>query len=451
VLSAAAQVAWTVIQVIFSTAWSVITSAFQIGWAVLTGIVQVAWAVIQAVIKTAWDIIVGIFTVAINLLTGHWSAAWTAIEATARQIWNNISALFSSVLNTMVSTLTTILSTIVGFFAGLGARILGALGDVGSILLNAGKGIVTGLFDGIKAVWNDVVGWFAGLPSKILSALGIASPPQWAIDAGKHIMNGILGSLTHGAADVKNFFVGLATSVTGPLKSIWGSIASAGKSLWDAVFGGGTTGGGTVQALMQSMAAARGWTGAQWTALNAVELAEAGYNMQAVNPSSGAYGLAQGITGPSWYAQYGGDAGTAAGQITAMLNYIAGRYGNPAAAWAHEQAFNWYSAGTRSARRGWAVVGERGPEPVWFHGGETVLPSSFMSRYATGAYDPALLGGGEQLDTLAGLLKLLVARTDKLIDTTASVPAGVGKSVGGALGGAAHDANFRARYSGSGW
>lgn len=103
--------------------------------------------------------------------------------------------------------------------------------------------------------------------------------------------------------------------------------------------------GATIQALMQSMAASIGWTGAQWAALNAVEMREAGYNMLAVNPSSGAFGLAQFINGPGEYYQYGGDPNNAAGQITAMFNYIRQRYGNPGAAWAHEVAYGWYDNG----------------------------------------------------------------------------------------------------------
>jgi hypothetical protein len=67
--------------------------------------------------------------------------------------------------------------------------------------------------------------------------------------------------------------------------------------------------------------------------------------MTARNPSSGAYGLAQFINGPSEYFQYGGNPNTAVGQLTAMMNYIRQRYGDPNAAWAHEIAHNWYSKG----------------------------------------------------------------------------------------------------------
>ena len=150
-------------------------------------------------------------------------------------------------------------------------------------------------------------------------------------------------------------------------------------------FGGGGTGGAlagsALQELAYSMLQQRGW-GVQWPAFNSLEVREAGWNMTATNPSSGAYGLAQFINGPSEYAQYGGNSTTAAGQLTAMLNYISQRYGDPNGAWAHEIADNWYAAGTPSAAPGWAVVGERGPELVRMRGGEQVIPAG--GGYADG-------------------------------------------------------------------
>lgn len=60
------------------------------------------------------------------------------------------------------------------------------------------------------------------------------------------------------------------------------------------------------------------------------------------NSSSGAYGIAQGITGPSWYHAHGGDPNTVVGQLTAMANYIRQRYGTPSAAWSFHKKNNWY-------------------------------------------------------------------------------------------------------------
>lgn len=76
-----------------------------------------------------------------------------------------------------------------------------------------------------------------------------------------------------------------------------------------------------------------------------VEMREAGFSLTATNPSSGAYGMAQFIQGAGEYYTYGGNPYTYLGQATAMANYILQRYGTPAGAWAHEQAFNWYDNG----------------------------------------------------------------------------------------------------------
>lgn len=99
---------------------------------------------------------------------------------------------------------------------------------------------------------------------------------------------------------------------------------------------------GSNEAVLKQVAAAFGWTGAQWTALYNVEEREAGFSLTATNASTGAYGMAQFIGGPSEYATYGGNSTTALGQATGMCNYIRQRYGTPEAAWAHEQSAGWY-------------------------------------------------------------------------------------------------------------
>lgn len=123
----------------------------------------------------------------------------------------------------------------------------------------------------------------------------------------------------------------------------------------------GAIGSSSPQQALQNAAAAYGWgSGAQWQALQNVEMAEAGFNPSATNPSSGAYGLAQALghgqgsaTQGSVTNQYGGyglsdaeaqaaNSGDANAQAIWMCAYIAATYGNPVNAWAHEQSNGWY-------------------------------------------------------------------------------------------------------------
>jgi hypothetical protein len=108
----------------------------------------------------------------------------------------------------------------------------------------------------------------------------------------------------------------------------------------------GATSTGANVALGQRMAAARGWTGSQWSCLDWLWTRESGWSNTADNTHSGAYGIAQALGhGPT--NQY--PAGPAnppqsdpATQIDWGLGYIAATYGSPCAAWQHETADSWY-------------------------------------------------------------------------------------------------------------
>jgi uncharacterized protein YabE (DUF348 family) len=83
--------------------------------------------------------------------------------------------------------------------------------------------------------------------------------------------------------------------------------------------------------LGRQMAAERGWTGSQWTALFNLWDHESGWNPSAKNFWSGACGIPQ-----AYPCSKITDRSTV-GQIRWGLDYIAGKYGTPSAAWAYWQ------------------------------------------------------------------------------------------------------------------
>ena len=141
------------------------------------------------------------------------------------------------------------------------------------------------------------------------------------------------------------------------------------------------------QAYARSIMGRYGWGPDQWPPWLYLGNQESGWNAYAVNASSGAYGIGQSLGHGHPY-----NLGDYVNQIIWMANYIRGRYGNPASAWAHERAYNWYANGTNNASPGWAMVGERGPEAVWFNGGEKVSPiSAGKIRGSDGASAPIIV------------------------------------------------------------
>ena len=101
--------------------------------------------------------------------------------------------------------------------------------------------------------------------------------------------------------------------------------------------------GGSNVATGQRLAAAYGWgSGAEWTCLDELWTRESGWRMVWNTAGSGAYGIPQALPA-SKMASAGADYMTnPATQIRWGLSYIAGRYGTPCGAWAHETSSNWY-------------------------------------------------------------------------------------------------------------
>tara|TARA_Y100000310_G_scaffold271526_1_gene286042 strand:+ start:78 stop:728 length:651 start_codon:yes stop_codon:yes gene_type:complete len=96
------------------------------------------------------------------------------------------------------------------------------------------------------------------------------------------------------------------------------------------------------KAMAKDMAAAKGWTGSQWTCLHDLWVKESNFRTEAYNSSSGATGIPQSLPG-SKMASHGADWRTnPRTQIAWGLDYIGGRYGTPCAAWQHSVAVNWY-------------------------------------------------------------------------------------------------------------
>lgn len=150
--------------------------------------------------------------------------------------------------------------------------------------------------------------------------------PPLALIFGEVLLGGIL--IDHGVKDVKAALPGGSDDNTSDASS---------------TAPGGAQPPAAIQAEVEKLSSEHGWGEADvqdW--LNVIGAEDSTGNLTIQNPSSGAYGIAQFIDGPSEYAQYGGNADSLSGELTAMANYIQQRYETPVAAWAHEQEYHWY-------------------------------------------------------------------------------------------------------------
>lgn len=92
----------------------------------------------------------------------------------------------------------------------------------------------------------------------------------------------------------------------------------------------------------EQLASQVGWTGSEWDALKELWTRESGWNENAVNSDSGAYGIPQ--INPNSHG-YPVPTDSAAEQIAWGIDYIQDSYTNPSTALAHHDANNWYAEG----------------------------------------------------------------------------------------------------------
>jgi len=261
---------------------------------------------------------------------------------------HDIAHIWDMIWNNTVGRVQRGIADVTGWFKKLPGMALGALFGLGHSLYSFAHSALNELWSGFKSIAGSIINWIKGFGSSIINGLkslfGIHSPSSVFHSIGENLMHGLLNGLKAGHGKVGSFLSNVAGSLMGGVTGAFSASAAV------------------AQRYAASLLSMYGWSQAQMGALIPLWNQESGWNAYAVNPSSGAYGIPQSLGHGHPYA-----LGDYKNQIIWGLNYIRSVYGSPAAAWAHEQAYNWYGSGLAGgifSRPTLIGVGERGPERV---------------------------------------------------------------------------------------
>lgn len=249
----------SVIELVVKTAWDVIAAVFKIVWAAITAVVKIGWDVIVGIFSIALDVITGhwskawtdlqtMFVQVWNAIKAFWGTtlsamtalvvqvlnnirqffisawndiwtatrqvwnnikgfleqAWNAILALGHQVWNNLIAFLNQAWHDIYTGVVSAWGSVVTFFEGVPAKIIGALGDLLTMLYNAGVQIVQGLINGLgsmaDAAAHEVEHIGDNIKSAFMSVVHLGSPSKDFYRYGAWITQGLADGISQTAA-----------------------------------------------------------------------------------------------------------------------------------------------------------------------------------------------------------------------------------------------------------
>lgn len=231
------------------TAWQWIKDAVAavVDWftGTLLPVLQSVWDGIAAGLSALWDIVSFI----IALWLAIWITIFEAIKAVIETVWGFIGPFIMGALEAVIGFVKTwvgkllaiwdgikaVVSTVVGWMTGLWNTITDWLGrivgkvkewvgdflrpftDLAGDIVQKGKDLITGFWDGIKSMGTWLVtklrDWIADkIPGPIASVLGIASPSKVMAEYGMQVAAGLQVGMQAGSRKVENAAAGLAAA-----------------------------------------------------------------------------------------------------------------------------------------------------------------------------------------------------------------------------------------------
>lgn len=262
-------------------AWNAIKAAGIAVWNGLVGFIKKFGAAILA-------IALGPVALAGVLIIKNWdkvkaflAAVWNGIKTAAENVWNGLLSFFKKwgpwVMAALLGPMGILAKLIIGnwdkikagavtaftavvtWVKGVPGKIKAGLGNLSNLLSEAGRKIIQGLWDGMKAIWEKAKKWVTGIAHWIAQNKGPLDKDAKLLEpAGQAIMGGLLRGMQGRFGAVQSFIgdvngalggIGATPTIGGP------ALASAGGSAGGASGGRGPVQFGPIQIVLTAEAA----------------------------------------------------------------------------------------------------------------------------------------------------------------------------------------------------
>lgn len=205
--------------------WDTVVSWTQTAWSAVTGFIAGAWEWIKGAVAAGLDFLVGLFLnfTGVGLIIKHWDT----IKRVTSDAWNAVSGAVSGAWNSLTGAISTGITTAVTWVSEMPGKLVGALGDIGSLLLDAGKKLIGGFVDGIKGTFGTVKDTLGNLTGKLFSWKGPPGKDKILLrDAGKLVIGGFVDGMESQYGAVRASLGGLTSDIAGMQRAVVAQMAA---------------------------------------------------------------------------------------------------------------------------------------------------------------------------------------------------------------------------------
>ncbi len=165
-----------------------------------------------------------------NIVNGAWEAVKTGIGAAVDFIkgvlawFGELPGLAAGWFGGMKDAALAKGGELLGWIQGIPGRVMGFLGGIGNLLLDSGRALIDGFWNGIKGTWDglvrwfqDQLAWFRGLWPFSPAKWGPFSGRGYVTYSGEALVGDFAGALAAGMPAVGAAAQGLMSAAAGPL------------------------------------------------------------------------------------------------------------------------------------------------------------------------------------------------------------------------------------------
>lgn len=198
-----------------------VTAIFRGDWAsawralgdIVSGAVKAVWNFVQ--LWLIGRLVAGVRSV-MTLVTGIFRSGWNLVSNVVRGAINLVRSIVTGGMNSLRTSVSGGINGVISFFRGLPGGIMRALGNLGGLLVNAGRSILDGLLGGLRRGFEGVQNFVGGIAGWIAQNKGpISYDRKLLIPAGRAIMGGLLSGLDGEMSGLRRWVDDAVNTITG--------------------------------------------------------------------------------------------------------------------------------------------------------------------------------------------------------------------------------------------